>query len=465
MAVVGFISPRGVGYLFRVTTSNLERWNGESWTILANGVFTGGVRDFFSFAGWGDEILMTNGVNKIYRFNTLTGTQGFITQSFPAKHITAFGGRIIASGTIEGTYRPYRLRWSVKNNNLDWTGDGSGFEDLFATPGGTIDAVQGCYPITDDTAFVIREHRTYEMSLTGIVTAPFRFTLALPKIGTVARRAIAEIPGGYSIIARDNVLVIGSGNVQAIGDQVRESLLPLMEDPLLVVSKFDPRRNELRIVTGKTVWRYNFRTPGWTKDVYPELIRDVEFIKFGAGGITKIGLVINDLVGVINDLGVNYPPGKIDDLVGTTVFTDSPISDGVLIIFYDDSDSIITIEDPQSTMDWLLDETPVDSPIVVATGLLQAGTVLDKTKVVEAQLEYESDIPQTLTFQYSIDRGVSWTTYSSYDITTTNGPAILAVRQTLVGHNLQLRVTSNTLGMLRVLSFTPRVVKEAKVFA
>src|ERR1051325_7858246 len=80
----------------------------------------------------------------------------------------------------------------------------------------------------DDIAFVIREHRTYEMSLTGIVTAPFRFTLALPKIGTVARRAIAEIPGGYSIIARDNVLVIGSGNVQAIGDQVRESLLPLM---------------------------------------------------------------------------------------------------------------------------------------------------------------------------------------------------------------------------------------------
>jgi|ERR1043166_1864457 hypothetical protein len=464
MAIVGFVSPRGVGYLFRVTTEDLQRWNGSSWTVIASSVFTGGVLDFFSFAGWGDEILMTNGKDKIYKYNTLTGAKGFIAQSFPAKHIQTFGGRVIASATVEGSFKPYNVRWCVKDNNEDWTGDGSGFEPLFSAPGGLVDEVQGVFPITDDTAFIIRTHSIWQMSLTGIVLTPFRFTLTIPGVGTTARRAIASAQGGYILIARDNVIFLsGGGGITAIGDQVRETLLPLIDDPVLAVAKHDYRRNELRIVYGKTVWRHNFRTPGWTKDEYPSLIRDIAFVKFGAGGITKIGLVIDDLVGVIDDLGTNYPPGKIDDLVTSTQFTIGPTGDGTFFIFYDDSTSLIAIEDPASVTDIDIDGNDVDSEIIAATGLLQAGSTLDKTKVVEAQLEYEAEAPQTLTFKYSNDRGVTWATYSTLDISPTTGPSIVAVRKTLPGHNIQLAVTSETLGKIRVLSFTPRIVKEAKV--
>lgn len=103
------------------------------------------------------------------------------------------------------------------------------------------------------------------------------------------------------------------------------------------------------------------------------------------------------------------------------------------------------------------------SEFILASGLLTAGMPLQRTKVVEVELEYESLASQSLSIEYSIDAGVTWGSYSTFDVTTTNGPTVIARRKTLSHHNIQLRLKSTTLGRLRVIGFYPRIVAGEKV--
>jgi len=127
------------------------------------------------------------------------------------------------------------------------------------------------------------------------------------------------------------------------------------------------------------------------------------------------------------------------------------------------ANTIIALETSVATQDVNLAGVTVDGAIVLATALLAAGNPLDRTKVIEVQLEYEADEPQALAIDHSTDGGLNWDPYSSITVDVTEGPTILSIRKTLVGHNLQLRLSSETLGSLRVLAFVPRVVQEAKV--
>lgn len=455
MAVIGFVGPSQVGQLYRVTTTSVERWNGSAWVTVAANVFTGGVHDYFSFTGWGSELLMTNGVDKIFFVNSETGANGFITQSFPAKHIQSFGNRVVATNVKEpGGQKPFRVRWCVKNNNRDWTGDGSGFEDLFAAPGGRVDIAHGCYPITDDTAYIVRSETFWHMSLTGLVLAPFRFTrLMSAEAGMMARRSVVSTPDGLIGVAEENVMMLTSAGLKPIGDEIREILIPSISDIDAAVGFYDKRRNEYRLAVGNTVWRRNFRTPGWTKDVYPHDIRYIARVK-----LEQAGLVINDLTGFIDGLSTAYPPGFIDSLTQSLGGIDA-----IFFILFDSSASIIVHEDPSSTQDVNIDEDLVDPEIIATTALLQAGSVLDKTKPIELQVEYEAEVMQDLIFEYSIDAGTTWSTFSTKTVNSTTGPAVLAVRKTITGHNIQLRLRSTVLGKLRVLAFVPHVIVEAKV--
>lgn len=106
----------------------------------------------------------------------------------------------------------------------------------------------------------------------------------------------------------------------------------------------------------------------------------------------------------------------------------------------------------------------VNSPIIMVTGYITGGTTLDKAKVIEIQVEYESNLGQTLIFEYSKNGGASWNAFATKTIGVTNKPEILSVVNSITGHGLQFRLRSVTIGILRVLAFIPRVVQEARVF-
>lgn len=125
--------------------------------------------------------------------------------------------------------------------------------------------------------------------------------------------------------------------------------------------------------------------------------------------------------------------------------------------------TIIAEEQATSTQDVGLNGLSVNSPIVLATALLAAGSPLQRTKIVEVHLEYESALIQSLIIEYSIDGGTVWIGYSTLTTTITIGPTVVSCRKTLINHNMQLRLRSLSLGTLRILSFVPMVVAEAKV--
>ena len=106
-----------------------------------------------------------------------------------------------------------------------------------------------------------------------------------------------------------------------------------------------------------------------------------------------------------------------------------------------------------------------NSPIVLATASIAAGSNLDKSKIIEIQVEYEATISQTLIFEYSSNSGLTWSTFATRAIIATNKPTILSVVRSITAHGLQLRLRSTTLGTLRLLAFIPRIVQEARVFS
>ena len=127
------------------------------------------------------------------------------------------------------------------------------------------------------------------------------------------------------------------------------------------------------------------------------------------------------------------------------------------------ADTIVIFESPTITQDTNIAGGVTDSMLVLATALIATGNPLDKTRLIEVQLEYECEEGQKLWFQYSEDAGGNWSHYSSVNIEETSGPTILAIRKTIVGHNMQLRIMAESIGKLRVLSFVPRVIREGRV--
>lgn len=305
MALVSFTSPAGVGYLLRTTLTDLERWDGTAWISIASGIFSGSATDYFSFASFGSRILMTNGVNPVYSFDVDTGESEFLGGSSPAKHIAIFGNRVVLSNTVEGPVRAYRIKWTVKNDATDWQGEGSGFEDLFGAPGGLIDDAQGVFPVTEDTALAVRQNSVWQMSITGSVQAPFRFSRVYSEYGSKARRSIVAIPGGVVMLTHDDILVVTPSSVEPIGRTVYKTIINSITNFDSPQGIFDADRKEYRLYIGNTVYRYNFNDKGWTKDVYPFTIRDITLID-----LDNFGLTIGELTGTIGDL-----TGTIGELV------------------------------------------------------------------------------------------------------------------------------------------------------
>jgi hypothetical protein len=105
----------------------------------------------------------------------------------------------------------------------------------------------------------------------------------------------------------------------------------------------------------------------------------------------------------------------------------------------------------------------VDSELEIRTGLLQGGSAIDRTELIEIQLEYECEETQQLLFEYTLNGGITWNNYSQIQVQPTIGPTVLGVRRTLTHHNLQVRLRSLTLGKLTILAMIVFAVKGVRV--
>jgi hypothetical protein len=284
------------------------------------------------------------------------------------------------------------------------------------------------------------------MTETGNPDAPYRFTRIYAELGTESGYSITPVPGGVVALMNDDVYILSGSEIQAIGTKIRRTIFDEAVNLSHVIGSYDYDEREFALlvptIDGTKIWRYSQRSSGWTVDQFPFELKWLAFTKS-----SLIGLTIDSSTGTIDDAGIE----SIDSEVGTAVRRGMFYANDTFV--YNDDSSVVQ-------------DAVVDSSVEAITGLLAASSPLEKTIVTEIQVEYEMhgaskvsepDVDQILEFDYRDGTG-AWLSYESgVRITPTHGPQILSVRKTVIGHNLQFRLRSDTLGRLRILSFVPMV--------
>lgn len=446
VAVINFVTGSGIGFLLRFTITKLQQWDGTNWNNVGVATFTGGVDDYFAYTAFNNTLVFSNGVDGLWEYAPMIGALNLIPEGPNAKHLTTFGGRVIAS-VVDGF--EYRTQWSAKNDSHDWDGIGSGHEDLLSTPGGQVDQVIGVYPITDTVAIMLRTNSAWHMSQTGDPDAPHRFERLYHKLGCRSRHSVDVIPGGVIFLGTDDVYILNDRSIAPIGELVKDRVYTEFTNLSRVRGLYRPRTKEYWMSHGDTVYRYSMVDQGWTRHVYPFDIKWMEESIFHFGGITWDQMVgtwdeqtesWDSLLGAINQPAFYFATSEVDD-------EDNPFGN-------------VIQEDPEQTDDGHIAEGHTAKGIEIQTGQLLAATPLQDTEMLEAQLEYENTEEQDLVFEYSVDSGTTWTALSTKTCEVTTHPDILRVMKTLARQAFMLRITSTTLGGMTLISFSPFLVVE-----
>lgn len=448
MGVVNFVVASGIGFLLRFTITHLQQWNGAAWVNMGTAVFTGGLSDYFCYTAFNDTLLFSNGKDGLWEFSPLTGALNKIVDGPNALHLSTFGGRVLATNANF----PGRLDWSAKNNSHDWTGVGSGNEELLSTPGGKVDGLMGVWPVTDDFALMVRVTSVWQVSQTGDPDAPFRFGRLHSNLGSRSRHSIDVIPGGIVMFGTDDVWLITDSSVTPIGQLVKDRFIQESTDLTKARGIYRPETKEYWLTTCVTdvVYRYSFPDQGWSRHKYAFDIRWMEQSIFHFGGITW-----DEMVGTWDT-----HPESWDSLLG--------VARAAQFLFATDEDpagnSYVIAEDAAQTSDVQIQSDKAQQGIEIQTPVMEAATPLDKTEIIECQLEYEQGLAgQILLFEYATDGGTVWNAYSSKTPAQTTGyPKISRAMKTLERDAMQLRIRSVSLGRLTIVSFSPFLVQGAK---
>lgn len=453
MQVLDFVRKGQKKVTIRFCLRHLEIFEYGSGTWRSFPVpLTGSERDFFAYTGWANKLLFSNGVDGLWEFDFTSMVAKIIPGAPSAKHLTTFGNRVVATSTVEsGQDYPLRVRWSVKNNYLDWIGQGSGYEDNYGSPTGVVDEAMAVVPYSDEQAWLVRSQSVSQMSVSGNVLAPFRFSQVLAWVGTPYRNSIVKAPLGVIFASRDDVHLITNSGHQQIGTKVMDDITDEVESLNGCYGAFDYGRQEYRLAIGAFVWRYRLLEHGWTADEYPFEIRALGRQIQGVAGIP-----IDNLPATIDELSGLFPPGAINDLVYDRSFDDA-------MMFVPDSTDV-TLRETDEPRDVIPGGEETDSEMVLDTGVLN----LDALKASEfhgLHMEYESEMDQELLFDWTQNDGTFFNPLSVKDIEATEGSEMLFVKQELVSRKLRLRLRSTTLGKLRLLGIAPILVQVERSMA
>lgn len=334
-------------------------------------------------------------------FATVPGTLGITT------HIASFNERIVVcTSTLQ-------VAWSAKDIATDFTAIGSGFEDLSTSPGG-LDAPQAVAAYTDVQAILVRGQSVWLMSITGFVDQPFLFTLLDPGIGSNFPGTVIGTPLGVIFVGNDNVFISSAAGVSPIGDAIMPELTAVLTPS--AIAGYNGVTREYRVIPfigSPVAYIYNFIQQAWYKYQYPS---PVQYIS------------------------------------SDQPFWDLTLPNGVIA-----RDNATDGQDVNSA------NVRVTSPIEARTGAVLGANPLNKTRVMEARLEYLSAGTQTLIFEYSVDGGTTWNPYSSAVVNQTPVPKVLYVRKAVTAQRPMIRVRSATLGSLTIIGLEVYCTEEGEI--
>ena len=234
-----------------------------------SGLYAG---DYFTFIPFGDVVLCTCPVVGMFVINLTTFTYSNVTDApQDAQFIELFNGRVVVTGSLA---YPRRVQWSAKFSYTDWTGLGSGFEDL--QPLNTVSSNNPIrvVPFDDKRAYVLRQETCDLMAATDNFDVPFVFSQLHTGVDSRCPRAIANTRVGVVTVGSTNIFLITPDSVQGIGTglittpQELSTLDPTTTERLVDpswVGKYNHILNEYWLATPYTVFRYQFGFSSWVE--------------------------------------------------------------------------------------------------------------------------------------------------------------------------------------------------------
>lgn len=283
LAVIDVPLSTGVNKLVRWHKNGVEIWSGAAWVAAGGTAWTGldalGVP--FASTGWGDTVIFTCGVGKLFELSFGPNTLTELTDSpEDVIHLATFGKRVVAT-TKEGIY------WTVSGDSHDWTGLGSGFEDLKSSPDGSSDIPTAVIPITDEFAGHVRTKSVWQMTLTGDFDAPFAFSKLPFKVGSQYPQSCVST--GRSLMCVGDEGAVWDVTLEKptdVADRIKSLIAEaqLVDNVHPLVGVYDPRYDEYRLIVTadevQRVLRYNRQAAAWTEDTYSFPIRNISYTNF-----------------------------------------------------------------------------------------------------------------------------------------------------------------------------------------
>lgn len=440
-----FVLSDGSAYIVRFLTTKVQIWSGTTWVdVTGLPTLTGTIENLISIVGWNDLMIFSNGKDGTYTINLVTGVGTTITAAPPAKFLMVFADRLIAIGTDAA---PNQIKWSIRKDYSDWTGPGSGFEDMFSTPGGRIDSLTCAHPVGSGVAWIVRTKSLWSMAETGNFDAPFQFN-RLPYIGVGSRskQGVVAIPGGLIIPGEDNIYeVTEGGGVEKIGTGIKITMLkPQTTDFTRLFGVYDSTWDEYRLLvnyrvgSSGPVWRYNRSLKRWTHDVYNHKTITISlgrFVPQPGLSINNLPGAINQLTGTINNLGVDVREGGLIMAV-TDASNDFVFSESIVVTGLANGNDVI----PDGTGG----TTRFPMAAQIESGLVHVDDSRHKVMVVGCELWIEENplgAPFFVTIEHRQHLLDTWQTYGSFTLTdTASGPVLRRIQKTLESSHSIFRI-------------------------
>ena len=196
----------------------------------------------------------------------------------PAKVIRNFAERPVIAHTVEGgTTYPHRVRWPTISDETDWTGVGSGYEDLLDTSDfiTTMD-------VLGNQLIVYKERTIVHGYRTGYTVPAITFTgtTRVHGVGCYCPQAFLNLGDEHLFVAADNIYSYNGSSLDYVGEPVKEEFFDRLnpEKLGLVASLYTEETNEWYIFVPygdstqlNWVWVFNLKDETFAQGSMPAL--------------------------------------------------------------------------------------------------------------------------------------------------------------------------------------------------
>jgi hypothetical protein len=322
--------------VFGSTDKFMEYNSGDTWSDRSGTDFTGDEEDHIFFATVGGS-----GATNLYIHNTkdpiktwsgsgnasalsLTGFSTLI-----ANTMLGYRGHLLLGGTTEdGTYWPYRIRWSNIADPTTWNGVTAGFVDLIEDKENS--AILNLSPFRN--IFVAyKEQSIYNVSYDSNAQS-FVGKVRIQDRGIIGPKAVCPVQNGarHLVVTEDNILLYNGFDFDEppIGDRIKSQFFSELDftKRKRIFCMAVPERYEAWILCPDDyAYVWNWSRDAWSKVEFAETIHSMIYTKqFFSGRRTLLGNATNQLMRMFNT--------NADDGAAITATMRTPLSDmGALV--------------------------------------------------------------------------------------------------------------------------------------